>query len=258
MDYTLKAEVYSRNYPRIILSYNDFLTKPLEVLHLVKENLRPEMLINQEAEQAVMSFLDPDLQHHHSHDQLPEIEHLPEVRELYDLLNNASLKDLMVPEIDRVDRIRLNFNGLIRFFNGLPEYFEAVLTVHQEDARSNDSDNISVRKTSQRVKFRYGMNELVFPVDPDLPVTKLIFKPANCWTGVKILSFELTDIQNGPLDIDRPDSNANHVDNDGLYIFKTEMPEITVNFTPGKKIRKVTIILDYFSIGRHTDQLPCD
>jgi len=109
MDYELRAEYHSRNYPRILLSYRDLLDDPARVLGIIRENLRQDITVNAESIIAVSSFLDRDLKHYNLEDHMPDVPHLPHLKQTYNLLQAASLRDLTGQESSMLDDIRTNF-----------------------------------------------------------------------------------------------------------------------------------------------------
>jgi hypothetical protein len=72
MDHLLKAELYSREFPRLFISYYDFLRKPIGILKLIQEKLVPGLILAQETENKIIEFLDPGLRHHHLPNDAPE------------------------------------------------------------------------------------------------------------------------------------------------------------------------------------------
>lgn len=113
MDYELKAEYYSRNYTRIFLYYHHLLDDPGKVLLIIKEKLRQDITVNPETIKAVASFLDRELKHHNLGDLLPDVPYLPHLKETYNLLHAASLRDLTGLESAALDEIQANFRGVI-------------------------------------------------------------------------------------------------------------------------------------------------
>lgn len=245
MDYQVKAEYYTRNYPRVFLSYHSLLKDPVKILRTLQEKLQPGIILNPETVKAVLSFLDNELKHHDFEDQLPENVHLPQLKELYNLLEKTDLRDLTNQELTTVDDLRSLFFERSRFFNGLPKIPEAVLEVHFENNE----------KVVLKMPVKYGNNELAFPINPGNPVIKMIFKPANSWVGLRILKIEVSDPGQGFLIIDDLVTNSSLPVKDDLLIFETEMPEIIIEFQSPKTISHIVFTLAYLAFGRVTDRI---
>ena len=162
MDYQLKAEFFSRNYPRIFLSYYEFLKDPKKIFHSLKENIFPDILLTPKIEKEVFSFLDNGLKHHNLEDKLPDHSSLPEIKTLFGLLKSADLRDLSAGEIITAEQIRSKFYDTVKFYSGLSKSPEAVLTVYQHDNR-----------IILKSPVKYGRNKLSFTIDPKIPVSRL-------------------------------------------------------------------------------------
>ena len=242
MDYQVKAEYYSRNYPRIFLSYYEFLKNPGTFLSTLKESIFPDILVNKETEKEVLTFLDNGLKHHNLEDQFPDHASLPQLKTLFGLLKSANLRDLTENEILAADQIRSQFYNTVKFYSGLSSEPEAVLTIYQ-----NDNNRIILKKP-----VKYGNNKLSFTIDPKVAVRRLKLNPINSWAGLKILNIEVTEIEKGLTKINQWKTNSSFSTLDGLEVFETEMPEIIFDFPTALNLNKADFEIAYMAIGRIT------
>jgi hypothetical protein len=245
MDYQLKAEQYTRNYPRVILSYPSLLNDPIKILGVIQAKLKPGIKIDLESEKEILSFLETGLKHYNLDDHLPEYAQLPQLNELYDLLNKSDLRDLSDKELKTVDLISAHFFGMMKFYYGLPKVFEAALVITFENNE----------KQILKTPVKYGNNELTFTVDSDKPVSGMKFRPANSWVGLRILKIKVNDDDQDLIKIDELANNSSLPAEDNLLIFETEMPEIIIEFPSPKIINKITFTLVYVAFGRITDRI---
>ena len=248
MDYQVKAEYYSRNFPRIFISYFEFLKDPAKILTAIKETLHPDIHLDSETEKQVMTFLDRGLKHHNLEDQLAETAYLPQIKELFDVLNGANLRDLSTNEITIAERIKIQFSGMIKFFSGLSQKPEAVLSVI-----FNDQTRIT-----QRAPVKYGTNELVFPIESAIPVSKIICHPMNSWVGIKVIKIEGVGSDHVSFPIKEYSTNSNLNTSDDVFVFETEMPELTIEFPSAKTISRIIFKIDYLAIGQITNRMASD
>lgn len=241
MDYQLKAEFYSRNYPRIFLSYYEFLKYPKKIFHSLKENIFPDIQLNPEIEKEVLSFLDNGLKHHNLEDQLPDHGSLPEIKTLFELLKSADLRDLSAEEIITAEKIRSKFHNTVKFYGGLSGNPEATLTIYQNDKR-----------IILKSPVKYGTNKLSFIIDPKIPVSRLKLNPISSWVGLKILKIEASSPETGTFQINERTTNSSFNTTDGLEVFETEMPEIVIDFPSAITLNEVIFEMAYLAIGRIT------
>jgi hypothetical protein len=180
------------------------------------------------------------LKHHNLQGKAPEIQASPELVELYKTLDNTNLRDLENDEIQALDRLRLQFYDMFRFYNGLADPFQALLLCTVPYGKP----------VILKSPVRFGENNLIFSLNATVPVNKLVFKPSNSRVGLKILQVQLKGQQGGMVNLDEMDTNAGYQAEDGTLVFETEMPEIVFTFEKPLEITEVRIDLLYLTFGR--------
>jgi len=240
MDHQLKAELYSRNFKRIFLSYHEFLTSPIHCLTSIKTSVADEIQLTPDAQKKILEFLDKGLKHHNLQGKAPEIQASPELVELYKTLDNTNLRDLENDEIKALDRLRLQFYDMFRFYNGLADPFQALLLCTVPYGKP----------VILKSPVRFGENNLIFSLNETVPVNKLVFKPSNSRVGLKILQVQIKGQKGGMVNLDEMNTNAGYQAQDGTLVFETEMPEIVFTFENPLEITEVRIDLLYLTFGR--------
>lgn len=245
MDYQLKAELYSRNMPRIFVSYLEFLANPVNSLNTISKALDIDIGVDPATEKAILSFIDPQLKHHNLPPDLPGSGQVPGLKELFALLDHAHLQDLSHERLGTIDLIRAQFYSQVKIFNGLPDQFEAAVTIHYGNGT----------KTRQRMPVRYGNMELTFPVDPAIPVNRIDFLPSNSSVGLKMIKPEF----HGPgeslsygYDLK---TNASYKNEDGLMTFETGIPKIIINFPVPATLVQFTFTMTYLAFGHYSGRM---
>jgi hypothetical protein len=240
LDYQLKAELYSRNHPRIIVSYRELLREPNRVMESIIHSLNPGIPAGPETATLFKSFLDPGLRHHEEQAELPGSDILPWLSEVYQAFLTTSGNDLPESCLRRFDEIRNDFYTHYRFYNGMGLNYDALIRIHTENGRP------IIRK----FPASYGKCRFALAPDPGNRVTQIIFKPSNARVGILITKFEFHH-ENGTVSLtDQITSNAEFITESGHYIFETEMPEISCRFQEPVAITEVEIQLEYLALGR--------
>lgn len=83
MDHQLKAEYYSRQLPRLFISYPDFLQDPVSIMQRIKEKLSIDLNLEPNNLRNILSFLDKELRHHHHDDLTPDGHSFSDLKEVY-------------------------------------------------------------------------------------------------------------------------------------------------------------------------------
>jgi hypothetical protein len=241
MDYQLKAEFYSRDLPRIFVSYADFLIDPVKVLHGVRVSVFPEMKIDRQIEKDVLSFCDPALSHR-ARNELPGIGELPELSELYQVCLEAGSRDLTPEERSVVDQVRTRFSKRVRFFNGLPENYLATLSVQFDN---NESALLACPVT-------YGPNKLSFSIEAGKPVARMVLRPCNSRVGLKLIRIDALLNDHNVIKLDPVTTNAANKTADGFMVFETDLPKISIDCL-SLPISRIDISVEYLAFGT----IPC-
>lgn len=240
MDYQLKAELYTRDFERIFLSYHQFLNDPIRSLSEIRKKVAEEIQLTPETKEKIIEFLDKDLKHHNLQGQLPESEASPELLGLYQILGNTSLRDLDPSETAQIDGIRHKFYAMFRFYNGLSHPFEAILHCTVPNSKP----------VILKAKVGYGKHTLNFSLGATVPVSKLVFKPSNSRVGLKIQHIQLTKEGGEKLIMSDFNTNAGYQAEDGTLVFETEMPEIVLDFSSPIEMTELNFDLVYLTFGR--------
>ncbi len=240
LDYQLKAELYSRNYPRIIVSYRDLLREPHRVLGSITGSLDPGIQAGPETEALFKSFLDPGLRHHEEKEEIAEVAAFPGITEIYKLFLASSFQNLPESCQARFDEIREDFHARYFFFNGMGTQHDALLGIFPE----------SGRPITRKFPVKYGPCHFLLDIEPDTPVSKVVFKPSNARVGIRLSKFAVKREGSETSLLENLVSNAEFITEEGYYAFETEMPEIAVNFAEPVPLSSLEIRLDYFAFGR--------
>lgn len=118
LNYYFWAELYSRNAPRAVVSYDQLIATPLKIFEQISEQLQLSDYININPN-TINSFIDKSLKHHKFSEDLSIPEYLP-VYQLYNTLLTKSI-DLTKTQ-NKLDDLRTKYMGMNRFF-----YHEAYL-----------------------------------------------------------------------------------------------------------------------------------
>ncbi len=242
MDYLLKSEYYSRLYPRLFLYYPDFLKNPLQILNVSQKKLNLQLQLNDKNVEMIQVFLDKELRHHNSDDHFPDPEAMPGLKELFDIMSQASLRDLTDPEAEAIDKIRKRFNKQFHFYTGLPFNFNAQLLIIDEPGK----------KVTFNFDVKYGNNKLNADISGLSNISRLDFKPSNSRVGIEISKAEFTAEDGARLELTEMKTNAEYESDDGVLIFDTEMPQINFGFSSPSPIKNISLEINYFSFGHTT------
>jgi hypothetical protein len=239
MDYQFKAELYSRGLSRIFISYADFLQDPLKTLLAIIDSLVPDMVIDDQNTKEIQTFLDPSLSHQIKEERMTPVSRMPGLSEFYHLLLQANLRDLTTLEMNVIDRFRSEFTAMAKFYNGLPERYEAALTV---DFANNEKKVLSLPIT-------YGENILKFPVNQDVPVAKMVLRPCNARVGLKMNKIEALSGNLEAVPVEKMASSAGSKNPEGYMIFENDLPKIIIDFQPPVTLSQIEFSLDYLAFG---------
>jgi len=235
MDYTLKAEWYTRGQSRIFLRYDHVLANPSVSLKKIFRHFTLNYDLPPAYAKRIGEFVDKEL-NHHSGLQDAEKECVPEeVKNLYDLVCSLNGKDTNAPETEKVDIIGTAFYSECRFYRGIDDTFEALLQVESTSGK---------RKTYAR-PIHAGYNKLEFSIDPKAPVTRIILNPCNQRTGVIIHKAVITSDTGGQSEIFPSYSNADWKEHDGCLVFESETPEINYYLEAPVIVTNVAFSLTY-------------
>ena len=243
MDHLLKAERFTRNYPRVLLFYNDILKDPIASLQLVLRTFSGRSEINPELTHAVHSFVAPELKHNSRETLIPS-EIPADVTALFDqlLLNRLSGTD---PEFRRaMDEMYNRFLIAEHPFTGLYEKLEVMLQ--------------TVSKEKDRVLFlrpcTLGKNHFEFHVESSNPVKQLVFLPFDQRMRVRMKGFNISDDEAAEQFVPFSYSNATQKTPDDILIFNTVNPEIGYYFGKTRKIKQVSFDFEVLDSGNSLSQ----
>ncbi len=237
MDHTLKAELYSRPYPRMFLNYHDVLSDPAGALHRVAGALHlPDPEIRENLDQ-INGFIDTKLRNQIANNPHPN--EIPLVNELYNVMEQEKTGELTRQAMDCFDRIRKEFYQNLNFYHGWDREMETTIQIVTG----------SGQLISTSFKTSRGSNQIDFKPDIKEPLSLIMVKPLNQKTVVNIKSVLLQGSDGASVSPDRQKSNATLVTKDQIYIFNTALPEITFHFTSPVEISRIFIDFTYLSIG---------
>jgi hypothetical protein len=239
MDYQLKAELYSRDFPRLFISYSLFLQDPQKITEMVITLSGFDLRLDDRARKEIASFVDPELTHSSKENNVVGNDLLPELLLFYEMQANASLRDLSGDELANVDMLRTRFRALTRIYNGLPENYQASLTV----LSGNTTKSVLTSPVS------YGENSLNFDINLGIPVTRMVLRPCNARTGLVISKIELKLADGNIIIIDKFNSNASAKNARGLMLFDTDLPKVIIDLPHPENISKVRIQIFYYVFG---------
>jgi len=113
LDHMLRAEYYSRGFPRLFIDYNDVVENPLNVLGQIVSSFDIPLPITPAIRDQVTAFVEPGLKHHFSSNETVK-EMLPvEVFPLYQLLLKLRFADAMNDSLLTFEKLR---KELLPFF----------------------------------------------------------------------------------------------------------------------------------------------
>jgi len=239
MDYQLKADWYSRAYKRIFVAYNDFLEEPVRAIKEIIEFLGLDNQITEHTGQEILSFLDPSLTHKIADHEMTAVKHFADITSFFQFQASASLRDLNIDELSVADQYRENFYEGLRLWNGLPEKYEASLTI----------DHPNNKKTVHVLPVHYGVNHLKFNIDPNTSVKRLILRPCNARVAVRMINIEAHSTQNEHIELAKPDNSAGSRNEQGFMVFENDLPKIVFNFQPVLALSRIEFTLDYLAFG---------
>ena len=240
MDYQIKAELYTRGYRRLFVSYAAFLRDPSKTQHAVKEELIPDLYLSDNLKEDTRAFIEPGLTHQKQGERLAALGYLPGLHDLFSLQQDADLRDFTQDEIERANHLRWNFYGMTRFFNGLPENYQAALTVVYEN-------NERIVLTAPA---RYGLNELIFTLDPDKPLKEMVLRPCNARVALRLAGTDGLLPDQNRIKFDNISANAGAKNKETMtMIFDSDLPKMIINLTEALAFRQVSFKIDYLAFG---------
>lgn len=239
MDYQLQAEHYSRSYPRLFVSYKQFLENPLEVVSCVQTSLGFDLSADDGVQKEIVSFVDPGLTHSTGNEKLPASEPLPELASFYELQVNASLRDLTGVELITVGLLRTRFRAMTRFYNGLPDSYLATLTILFETGE----------KTVLEAPVKYGTNTLEFNAEQSTPVKGMVLRPCNSRVGISNINAEVVLCDGSVLKLENLRNNAGNKNNAGILVFDTDLPKIMIDFEQPLSISRIDFQMTFLAFG---------
>ncbi len=245
MDYSLKAELYSRGFPRIMVSYPGFLADPVSSVESINTLLHLGIDLSGEVKDSISSFIDPAMKHHNQTDAADIFPTFPGFRILNDLLCKSHLRDLSDHELKEIDEIRKQFFREASFFTGNALVPHAEFRLVYEDGS----------KSVNRFPISAGINSFEIKPDPRKKLSSVMFIPAESEAGLILKRYELISAEGQRIDDFLLRTNAIMKNSEGLYIFSHDMPRIVVQILDAARLQNILIQADYLALGQDTGRL---
>jgi len=245
MDYTLKAELYSRALPRIFLDYTALVNDPLHALNRINKELHLDLTFEDSNVEKLQLFIEKGLKHHtlDANADGPEFPAL--VAQLYDLLKNSNLNVVEPVDQAQFDKYAEAFYSNFRFFSGIDEDPKLVL-------RTISSDKKSTLHTSP---LREGRNMIELSTDQGKSVTEFWIHPANRPVALQLHNMQIVSPSGEKLDFRPKESNAEWVSETGLMIFGSEIPCIEYTFDQPVIIAHISFEIEIIAFSGFTHMM---
>ena len=108
MDHMLKAEMYSRGYPRLFIEYNSILNDPSFIIHQIFKKFSFKLSLSFEKKKEIFQFVEPTMNHFKS--ALIKTNDYPlDSYQLYQLFKKLEHRDAFLSEQNDFDELFKNF-----------------------------------------------------------------------------------------------------------------------------------------------------
>ena len=240
----LNAEHTSRNVPRIFIRYENILNKPVDTIRSVIKTLKLDIEFSSEIQNEIMSFVEPDLKHHSKEEpdmpaELPNV-----IINLNTLLIDMNCGIGSNVEIKMFDSIRNQCYSSFDFYNGIDNNFNILLwTIYKGD--------ITRHKTTSSP----GLNKVSFIVDGSMPVSELIFYPANHRIAIKLIDMYIVLINGDKKRVEISETNAELNSGDGVMVFESDFPMLKYRLDKPSEISEVFFEFQFLAHSSNTYRL---
>jgi hypothetical protein len=238
--YNLSAELYTREYNRLFISYDHLLTEIPEAANRFFQYLPLPVPPGPEAEERMSRFVEPGLNHHNI-DHAGGSFSFAETGKVFDLLEHAcktvNLKGLEA----KMDEIRTGPELANIFLSSAHEEGRARITLVNDEGKSFD----------QYFKINYDTEQITLEYEHSVPINKLIFNPASCPCMITLNQIRILNKENQLIKAENLETNATYTAGD-LFLFNFPFPIIRFTLNPLAGPVRLIIPLHYHMIGERT------
>jgi len=236
MDYTLQAELFTRNHNRIFIQYDQVLANPIAFLKHLFNHFKLEHQPPSSQVQRITEFVEKEL-NHQSGQNVADQTIIPEsVKNMYDLICTLHAKEAKESALfNQLDTLSSQFYSEYRFFQGIDKSHEAMLQIETEFKK---------RKTFS-LPFHLGTNLLIFQIEDESIVERLVLNPCNQRAGLVISKTLVTNKKNEKFEIKPNYTNAEWDNEQQALVFESETPELTYILNPPMALKNISFELEY-------------
>jgi len=120
MDYTLRAEKYSRTLQRAFVDYSDLINKPSETFKKIDAIIGLQSNEKLIEESGINSFIEPGLKHHAENENADHPNIPPLFDDFYLLLKTMAQSEISSDNPEKFDVKSERFYSHLKFYHGLP------------------------------------------------------------------------------------------------------------------------------------------
>ena len=245
LDYMFKAEIYSRNYLRILVDFNTLVLNPLATVENILNEFGYSMEIYREKFQEIVLFIQSSLKHNNN-SVIEETHHyIAEIDLFYQSLIKLKEDGGSLLTYRTIDNLRRSFYKKYTFFHALSHAVESRFKSVQ-----GSKENIDI---VENVKM--GVNLLNFDLDCYGDINKLIFIPANTETCCLFNSISVMDKDGMQIPFKAKFGGHTSVGLSELMVYKHVDFFTLFEFEPPLKIETIRLTVTYYAFGASVKEL---
>ncbi len=241
-DHNLKAEIYSRGFPRIFLHYDDILKNPVENIEQVLDHFSFDKTTFINQAKNMNSFADKKLKHHTTRIDTEITNTPPEISDLLKILVSLNGKDSNNDTNVKFDILRTSFYRHLNFFQGVDDTNEAML----------EAENISFSRESHKRSIHAGLNRMKFTIQDKELLRRFFFRPATLQTAFVLKRYAVINHDNNETMVSLHYNNRVWTNNENLMVFESDMPEMIFFLHKPQRIKTILLDIVYFTFGETT------
>ena len=244
MDAILKAELYSRSFPRIFLYFNSLLEDADGILQKISDSLKLNIDIDSEKKILLKNFIERKLRHHRNIELPEESNKYSLIISLFTKLLELNLKPPSEPDKKEFDLFSKLFYSNFQFYNGIDSKNEIILKTVTENTTITYAE-----------KFKSGENLIVFDTKDTNTVHEIILYPASRRLALHLEQVVLTTILGEDISVKPTQSNAEIVMDNGNMVFESEFPCIRFQLAKPQAIVQISVSFRFLAMDSYTYRL---
>lgn len=245
MDHTLKAELFTRDYPRVFLDFNTLVKNPVRSMQHLNKSLNLSLTIDKATEKQLNSFVEKGLKHHTFSPDTKKQEIPNMFFQLYSFLLTLNLKVPDKQQLDRFDEFRDMFYSSVNFFAGIDNQQKIKIRIVNID-ESIELSELLIKKGEKQFEYKH---------DAVKETSEFWIYPSNNSGAIHLENLHAKNKDGETLEFNQIECSADWVTNMGWMLFESKMPLVKYKLNQAAQIGKISFYIDIVSFSDFTNMI---